>query len=272
MQDQVESSRVLYPDLQGKAVTVTGAARGIGLELAESFAGQGCHVQLIDIDAAVVAGTAARLSVAHPDQVIEASTASVTDPAAVAASLRPFRDRTGSLDVIVNNAGITANAPSLELDIETWRKCIDVNLTGVFIGAQAAAALMTEQQTGVILNMSSMYGVVAAPARAAYCASKAAVAALTKVLAVEWADKGIRVNALAPGYVETDLVFTLATSGRLDLDALRTRTPNGRLARATDIANLALFLTSDVSSNITGQIVTSDGGWTADGFGITNHH
>jgi NAD(P)-dependent dehydrogenase (short-subunit alcohol dehydrogenase family) len=266
---RIVSTDAVYADLRGKSVSVSGAARGLGLAMAEAFAGNGCNVQLIDIDGDELALVQSRLSAAYPQQTIETSTTSVTDPGAVASSFQKFRDRTGSLDIVVNNAGISANAPSLELDVEVWRRCIDINITGVFVGAQAAAATMVEQGSGVIINTSSMYGVVAAPARAAYCASKAAVASLTKVLAVEWAASGIRVNALAPGYVETDLVASLAEAGRLDLNALRARTPIGRLGLPDDIANLALFLSSDVSSNITGQVMASDGGWTADGFGIT---
>ncbi|MFF4761545.1 SDR family NAD(P)-dependent oxidoreductase [Streptomyces sp. NPDC001292] len=259
----------VYADLRGRSVSVTGAARGLGLSMARAFAAGGCHVQLIDIDGEELDGVRARLAAAHPEQTIEASAASVTDPAAIGDALGGFQERTGSLDVMVNNAGISANAPSLDLDIELWKRSVDINLTGVFVCAQAAGRIMTAQGRGVVLNTSSMYGVVAAPARAAYCASKAAVASLTKVLAVEWASAGVRVNALAPGYVETDLVASLAAAGRLDLTALRSRTPLSRLGSPGDIANLALFLASDVSANITGQVMVSDGGWSADGFGIT---
>ncbi|MFJ5720609.1 SDR family NAD(P)-dependent oxidoreductase [Streptomyces sp. NPDC093149] len=134
--------------------------------------------------------------------------------------------------------------------------------------ARAAARIMREGDGGVVLTTSSMYGGTAGPERAAYCATKAAVAALTKVLAVEWAPFGIRVNALGPGYVETDLVTRLAAAGRLDTEALRRRTPRGRLGRPEDFAHLALFLASGVSANITGQMVVSDGGWTADGCAV----
>ncbi|MEU6018873.1 SDR family oxidoreductase [Streptomyces sp. NPDC047515] len=162
----------IYPDLRGRSVCVTGAARGLGLAMADAFVRAGCHV------------------------------------------------------------------------------------------------IMREGDGGVILTTSSMYGVTAGPERAAYCATKAAVAALTKVLAVEWAPFGIRVNALAPGYVETDLVTRLSAAGRLDTEALLRRTPRGRLGRPEDIAHLALFLASGVSANITGQVVVSDGGWTADGYAV----
>ncbi|MGW4490534.1 SDR family NAD(P)-dependent oxidoreductase [Streptomyces sp. NPDC004376] len=259
----------VYPDLRGRSVSITGAARGIGLGMAEAFAATGCNVQLIDIDAEELDRVCARLSDSHPRQVIAVATASVTDPEAIRQVLDDFRNGTGSLDVMVNNAGISANAPSLDLDVNLWRKAIDINLTGVFVTATAAARIMVRQGHGVILNTSSMYGVISAPDRAAYCASKAAVASLTKVLGVEWACAGVRVNALAPGYIRTDLVASLAAEGRLDLDLLSARTPLSRLGTPQDVASLALFLASDASANITGQVVVTDGGWSADGFGVT---
>jgi NAD(P)-dependent dehydrogenase (short-subunit alcohol dehydrogenase family) len=170
--------------------------------------------------------------------------------------------------VLVNNAGIAANAPSLELGVDQWRRAVDVNLTGTFVCAQAAGRLMTRQRRGTIVNIASMFGVAAAADRAAYCATKAGVVALTKVLAVEWADRGVRVNGIGPGYIGTELVAALVAQSRLDIEAVRRRTPIGRLGTAEDVANLVLFLASDVSRNITGQVVVSDGGWTADGFGV----
>ena len=119
---------------------------------------------------------------------------------------------------------------------------------------------------GVILNISSAYGIVAAPNRVAYCATKAAVAMMSKVLAIEWAEKGLRVNALAPGYVETNLVMDLVKQGKIDLQALARRTPQGRIAIPEEIARVAVFLASNASSHITGQVIAVDGGWTAYGY------
>ncbi|WP_411142667.1 SDR family NAD(P)-dependent oxidoreductase [Streptomyces sp. x-80] len=258
-----------YPDLRGRSVCVTGAARGLGLAMATAFAHAGCHVLLLDIDGGELDRVRPLLVARHPDRVIATATAPVSDEDAVAAALADFTARTGELSVMVGNAGMSANAPSLDLELGRWHAALDVNLTGVFVCARAAARLMRDGDGGVILTTSSMYGVTAGPERAAYCATKAAVASLTKVLAVEWAPYGIRVNALAPGYVETDLVARLAAAGRLDTAALRRRTPRGVLGRSADIAHLALFLASDVSANITGQVMVSDGGWTADGYAVT---
>ncbi|MET8743373.1 SDR family NAD(P)-dependent oxidoreductase [Streptomyces sp. NPDC004728] len=258
----------IYPDLSGSSVCVTGAARGLGLAMADAFAHAGCHVLLLDIDGDELDRVRPAMEARHPGQVIATATAPVSDQDAVTAALTEFTARTGELSVMVANAGVSANAPSLDLELDRWNTALDVNLTGVFVCARAAARIMREGDGGVILTTSSMYGVTAGPERAAYCATKAAVASLTKVLAVEWAPFGIRVNALAPGYVETDLLTRLSDDGRLDTGALRRRTPRGRLGSPEDIAHLALFLSSGVSANITGQVLVSDGGWTADGYAV----
>ncbi|MFE6494412.1 SDR family NAD(P)-dependent oxidoreductase [Streptomyces sp. NPDC057748] len=258
----------IYPDLNGSSVCVTGAARGLGLAMADAFAHAGCHVLLLDIDGDELDRVRPAMEARHPGRVIATATAPVSDQDAVTAALTEFTARTGELSVMVANAGVSANAPSLDLELDRWNTALDVNLTGVFVCARAAARIMREGDGGVILTTSSMYGVTAGPERAAYCATKAAVASLTKVLAVEWAPFGIRVNALAPGYVETDLLTRLSDDGRLDTGALRRRTPRGRLGSPEDIAHLALFLSSGVSANITGQVLVSDGGWTADGYAV----
>ncbi|MFF8717201.1 SDR family NAD(P)-dependent oxidoreductase [Streptomyces sp. NPDC015184] len=259
----------IYPDLIGRSVCVTGAARGLGLAMADAYVRAGCHVLLLDVDGEELDRTRPALAArSSPGQVIETATAPVSDQNAVTAALTAFTARTGDLSVMVANAGVSANAPSLDLELDRWNTALDVNLTGVFVCARAAARIMREGDGGVVLTTSSMYGVTAGPERAAYCATKAAVAALTKVLAVEWAPFGIRVNALAPGYVETDLLTRLSDAGRLDTQALRRRTPRGRLGSPEDIAHLALFLSSGVSANITGQVMVSDGGWTADGYAV----
>jgi len=258
----------VYSDLRGRSAAITGAARGIGLEIAASMAQTGMNVLLIDVDEAALVGARSEVTQRHPDARIETAVASVSDHSAVTRTLADFASAVGSLDVLVNNAGVAANAPSLDLGLEAWHRALEVNLTGTFVCSQVAGGIMAHQGHGVIINVASMYGLVAAPERAAYCASKAGVASLTKVLAVEWAHRGIRVNAIGPGYVETDLIAQLVAQDRLDLTALRRRTPSGRLGRPEDMANLVLFLSSGVSQNITGQVIASDGGWTADGYGI----
>ncbi|PZX06014.1 SDR family NAD(P)-dependent oxidoreductase [Celeribacter halophilus] len=249
-------------DFSGRTALVTGAASGLGLAMVRAFVGAGAKVVLFDLDEDSVRAATDTLNADHPGRVT-ALAGSVTDPAAASAACEAAVDFGGRLDVVMNNAGISGNAPSLELDEATWRRAIDVNLSGAFFVAQAAGRVMAEQGGGGIVNTASMYGVVAAPERAAYCAAKAGVVALTKVLAIEWADRNIRVNAIAPGYVRTALTETLAIQGRLDLGALNARVPAGRLGTPEEIAAASLFLASDTSSYVTGQTLVADGGWSS---------
>lgn len=255
-----------YADLAGKVVFVTGAASGIGLSMADAFAANGVCLALFDINADALTAAKQTLHEAHADVEIITITGSIADELAVEEAVAQTKKRFGSVDVLLNNAGIAMNKPTLDLSPSDWRRAIDVNLNGVFYCAQAAARRMVGQGSGVILNTASMYGLAAAPERAAYCASKAAVVMLTKVLAVELAKSNVRVNAIAPGYVQTALVDQLVRDGRMDLDALTTRTPSGRLAQPEEIAAIALFLASGTASFINGQAIVADGGWTAYGY------
>jgi NAD(P)-dependent dehydrogenase (short-subunit alcohol dehydrogenase family) len=156
--------------------------------------------------------------------------------------------------------------PSEDISPEDWRTALETDLSGVFFASQAAARVMIPQGGGGIINISSVLGIVAAPRRAAYCASKAAVNELTKVLAIEWADRKIRVNAIAPGYVRTELVQDVIDKGAISLAAIKKRTPQGRIGEGEDIAGLAVYIASEESSYMTGSIVNIDGGWLAYGY------
>ena len=252
-----------FLDLKDKVVLITGAGSGIGLATALAFAANGAQVALLDINAANLEAARGQILEVAPQAVASTWLAGVNDEAAVQAAIDGIVGRHGQLDVLINNAGISMNMPTLELSGENWRKAMDINVNGVFYCAQAAGRRMLEQGSGTILNLSSMYGVVAAPNRAAYCTSKAAVAMLTKVLAIEWAASGLRVNAIAPGYIKTALVEELCKAGRMDLEALSKRTPMGRIGEPHEIAALALFLASDQSSFINGQVIVADGGWSS---------
>ncbi len=256
----------IFADLSGKVVFLTGAGSGIGRSMCEQFARNGARLALLDINPAALDETVQALVARHPGIDVQTYVASTADDVAVEAAVAAAHAHFGRIDVLLNNAGIAANQSSLTLSAADWRRAIDINLNGVFYCAQSVGKRMVEQSSGVIINTASMYGLTAAPERAAYCASKAAVVMLTKVLAIEWASAGLRVNALAPGYVQTALVDQLVETGRMDLEALKKRTPSGRLGQPQEIATLALFLASDCASFINGQAIVADGGWTAYGY------
>ena len=255
-----------YAGIHDKVVVVTGGGSGIGLALAEGFARNGAHLLLIDIHAPAMADARGQLQQAFPNARVECFQASVADEVAVEAAFAYAKACFGRIDVLLNNAGVSINKPSLEITPAEWRRAVEINFNSVFFCAQAAARHMIGQQSGVIINTSSMWGVSHSADRTAYCATKAAVVSMTKCLAVEWAPHGIRMNAIGPGYTRTPLVEELQRSGRLDVEALRRRTPLQRLGEPGEMAELALFLASTSATFITGQIYVSDGGWTANGF------
>jgi NAD(P)-dependent dehydrogenase (short-subunit alcohol dehydrogenase family) len=253
-----------YSDLAGRVVIVTGAAAGIGLSISNAFAEQGCQLALLDVNETSLTETAKRLEKSGTHVITVAG--SVAEPETARRTCAEAVRQYGRIDVLVNNAGVSSVHPSLELPLQEWKRVLDINLTGVFLCAQEAARTMIRAGGGVIVNIASIYGLVAAPNRAAYCATKAAVAMLTKVLAIEWAQDSLRVNAIAPGYVRTGLIIDLVEQRKIDLELLKKRTPQRRLATPEDIAQMSIFLASDISSHITGQVIGVDGGWTAYGY------
>lgn len=248
--------------LDGRTAVVTGGARGIGKAIARTFVDEGAWVVIVDRDRETAEATVEELA---KDGAVESLTVDVRDWDAVDAAFAEVVDRHGALDICVNNAGINRIGASLDIDRDTWHEVLDVNLTGLFACAQAAGRHMARQGSGAIVNIASAAGVLALPGRAPYCASKAAVMSLTRVLAVEWADRGIRVNAIGPGWVETDLVRQAIEDGHLSEEDIRRRTPLDRLATPEEVAQVALFLASPASSYVTGQTVLPDGGFTAYG-------
>jgi 3-oxoacyl-[acyl-carrier protein] reductase len=170
----------------------------------------------------------------------------------------------GRLDALVNNAGIQRHGPLETLPFENWKAVLDVNLNGAFSCLQIAGPHMLEQGSGAIVNVASVAAMRGAAGRAAYAASKAAIVSLTRTAAVEWASRGVRVNAVAPGYVETDLIATFVAAGRLDLSPVVERTPARRLATPAEIAKAIRFLASDDASYVNGHVLSVDGGFLAD--------
>jgi len=238
----------------GTRVLVTGGAQGIGRAVADAFHARGARVCVFDLGPV-------------PDAPAEWLTVrgNVAVAADVEAAFAAMDHAWGGVDVVHANAGISANKPTLELGEEEWRRTIDVNLTGAFLTAQAAGRRMVAQGSGLLLFTASLYHATGGAARAAYCASKGGVANLARALACEWGEHGVRVNALAPGYVETALVSDLLARGRLEGAALRNRSPQRRLVQPKEVAALAVFLASPAASSINGAVLAVDGGWTANG-------
>lgn len=247
--------------LANKVVLVTGAGSGIGRGIARRFAAEGAQTMLADIGEAGVRETAELITDAGGDahtvlgDVAVGADADRIVHAAVA--------RWGRLDVVVNNAGISGSPQATLAHLtpdEDWVRVIAVNLSGVFWIARAAVRQMLAQRGGVIINTASVAGLVPFPGRAAYNASKGGVVALTRALALDYASAHIRVNALCPGLVETNM-----TRWRLDIPELRQQvvdaTPWGRVGQSEDIASAAVYLASDESDFMTGQMLVVDGGW-----------
>ncbi|MXQ10595.1 SDR family NAD(P)-dependent oxidoreductase [Microvirga makkahensis] len=245
--------------LDGRCALITGGASGIGLAMTRTFAERGTRVVVLDQD------PHAEAAVRDLENAAVAF-GNVTEPADVKAAFDLAERRFGPVDIVLANAGISQNCPTLDLDFEGWRRVMSVNLDGVFLTVHEAGRRMVPLGRGSIVLTSSIYGVVAAPERLGYVVSKSGVSAMAKALAVEWARHGIRVNAIAPGYVRTPFLEDLQARGRLDLGALERRTPMGRLIETHEVAEVAAFLASDASGPMTGQVVGVDGGWTAYGY------
>jgi 3-oxoacyl-[acyl-carrier protein] reductase len=245
--------------MHGRVAVVTGAGRGLGAAIAEELAARGAVVVVADVDRDLAEATAARL----PDA--SAVVADVTDPLAVNALFDEVARANGRVDVLVNNAGVGAVAPSEQLAPEVWSRTLAVNLTGTFLCAQAAARHMLPAGRGVIVNIASLFGATGMPMRAAYAASKHAVVGLTKVLATEWAGRGIRVVAVEPAYVRTALDDADQVAGGYTTADIERRTPMGRYAEPAEIARVVAFLASDDASYVTGSEIAVDGGWLAYG-------
>lgn len=251
--------------LQGQTVIVTGSSAGIGRAIARQFGSKGANLVVNSRSYERAGRTAKEIRDDGSDAI--AVEADVTDYQAVEELVDSAIEEFGRLDVMVNNAGMTIIDKATDLSPEEWRQVIDVDLTGVFFGSQVAGRQMIEQDSGgSILNISSMMGEQGYHMRAPYCAAKAGVNNLTRTLAVEWAEHDILVNALAPGFIKTNITDqTQEAAGYTDKD-IRNRTPLNRFGTPEEIANCALFLAAG-NHYITGEILHTDGGWTAFAWG-----
>lgn len=244
--------------LDGRQALVTGGARGIGFATAEALAQAGASVVLTDRDADAAENAALQLREAGLD--VSADRLEVTDSAAVNALAETYP----KIDILVNNAGIArSNEPAEAMTDDVWSSVIDINLNGVFWCCRAFGAQMLERGKGTIVNVGSMSGyIVNRPQeQSQYNASKAAVHQLTRSLAAEWAPRGVRVNAVAPTYIETEMNSYVYDDPELMRHWIG-GTPQNRMGRPDEVASVILFLASDAASLMTGSIVLADGGYT----------
>ncbi len=247
--------------LNGKTAIVTGAASGIGAGAAQLFAEHGARLVLVDQNAEGLNRVReSLLGVASQDVMVCAGDVSQESTAARAASLAASDGH--RIDVLFNNAGIMDTGDMLALDVDVWDRTLDVNVRGMYLMARAVLPAMLEQQAGSIVNTSSVMAYLTEPNHEAYTTSKAAVIGLTKSLAVTYAQRGIRCNAICPGWVNTPMNLALADQmgGQEQLDAIvRQQQPLGRMVTVREVAHAVLFLASDDASGITGAVLHVDG-------------
>ncbi len=242
--------------LEGKSAIITGGVRGIGRGIAEAFCKEGANVVLVyrSNDEAAEATRAALAAYGTGVELVKGDVASMeTAKEAVARCKETF----GTVDILVNNAGITKDKLLLKMSDEDFGQVVDINLKGSFNFLQAAGSVMMKQRHGAIINMASISGVMGNPGQVNYSASKAGVIGMTKAAAKELGRRHIRVNAIAPGFIETDMTAALTDDQK---EAAAKNIGLGRLGQPEDIANCAVFLASDMSDYITGQVIGVDGG------------
>lgn len=248
-------------DISGKTCVITGAGRGLGRAIADGFAARGARVVLSGRNEALLKQACEEIAAAggHADYGV-ADVAKEEDVDKLAALVA---ERYGHADVLVNNAGVHPYYTRTEkLTYEQWREVIDINLNGVFLCCRAFGLQMLDAGKGTIINISSIGGHVALSRSGPYCAAKGGVEMLTKVLALDWAKRGVRVNCLAPGFIATDLTAGMIANEGLN-KGLVDSTPMGYVAKAEEFVASAIYLASDASHYMTGQSLVVDGGWTA---------
>jgi NAD(P)-dependent dehydrogenase (short-subunit alcohol dehydrogenase family) len=229
--------------LRGKVALVTGGASGIGAAIVAAYAAKGADVAVLDLD--------------PPDGGLACD---VTDEASVQAAVTAVHERYGHIDILVNSAGVALLAPAEDLSLAAWNTTLAVNLTGVFIVSRTVGRIMLAQGHGKVISLASQAATVALTDHAAYCASKSGLVGLTRVLAAEWAGRGVTANTISPTVVLTDLGRTAWDNPKGE--ALKTQIPAGRFALPEEIAATAVFLASDAADMINGADILVDGGYT----------
>lgn len=248
------------PLLPGKRILVTGAASGIGRGTAQALLRFGAEVVVSDLDPAALTDAWPGLPA---DRRVPLD---VVDEAQCDACADQVTEVLGGIDGLFNSAGIADPVqPALDVDIDAWQRTVDIHLRGSFLVARAVGRAMVCQGSGSIVLVSSVNGLGGIPRRHAYGPAKAAIAHLAKTLTCEWAARNVRVNAIAPTYINTPMIERLSSEGKVDLGRLERRTPMGRIGEVADVANAVAYLLSDLSGYVAGTTLPIDGGWLAYG-------
>jgi len=239
-------------DLGGRVALVTGGSRGIGLDIAKTLAAAGARVAIVARDAGRVADAAASVGT---DSL--GLSCDVSDATQVLATVGEVEQHMGPIDVLVNNAGLTHDNLLARLSEQDWDAVLDVNLKGAFLFTKHVTRGMMKRRSGRVVNITSIVGLVGNKGQANYAASKAGLIGFTKAVAKELASRNVLVNAVAPGFIDTDMTRAMPDAAR---QALTAQIPLGRLGQGTDVAHAVLFLASDLAGYITGQVFVVDGG------------
>ena len=242
--------------LEGKTAVVTGGSRGIGLTIVELFLKEGASVYILDLvpcdSMAELEKTAGKKGVS-----VHYKKADVSSEEQTAAVVKEILEESGGIDVLVNNAGITRDGLIFRMPLENWKSVLAVNLTSAFLVSKNVAMAMMKKRAGSIINMASISGLFGNVGQTNYAASKGGLIAFTKSLAKEVASRGVRVNAVAPGYIDTDMTRKLSEEVR---EFMRGRVSLGRPGTPEEVAKVVLFLASDLASYVTGEVIRIDGG------------
>jgi 3-oxoacyl-[acyl-carrier protein] reductase len=242
--------------LKGRKAIVTGGARGIGKEIVLTYLNEGASVYIVDIAESEYMNEYKEAAQSAGGEVFFKQS-DVSDEEKITACIKEILTESGGIDILVNNAGITRDGLLFKMSSENWKKVIDINLTSAFYISKLLAFHMRKRKTGSIINMASVVGIGGNIGQANYAASKAGLIGLTKSIAKEVASKGVRANAIAPGFIQTEMTEKI---GEKAIEAYLNAIPLKRMGDPKEIASVALFLASDLSSYITGQVIRVDGG------------